>query len=81
MIITVQLYPPLKYSDGQEIHKIDVEEGMTVEVLLKKLEKEKAFGDYGREGVFAIVNNDFASANYILRPQELVKIFLRPAGG
>ncbi|CEP66496.1 Molybdopterin synthase/thiamin biosynthesis sulphur carrier, beta-grasp [Moorella glycerini] len=81
MNITVQLYPPLKFPDGAEYHQLEVKEGLSIGDLLKRLEAEGAFGDYSYQAVFAMVENDVAINDYILKAGQTVKILLRPAGG
>jgi sulfur carrier protein ThiS len=79
--IYVQLYPPLKFADGGENMVLDIVSGSTVEDLLQTLDMTNTFGEYGRQGVFVMAENDVAINNYILKPGQKVKIFLRPAGG
>lgn len=81
MKITVQLYPPLKFPDGAEYHQLEVKEGLSIGDLLKRLEAEGAFSDYSYQAVFAMVENDVAINDYILKAGHTVKILLRPAGG
>ncbi|MDN5344513.1 MAG: hypothetical protein PWQ18_624 [Clostridia bacterium] len=81
MDITVQLYPPLKFPDGAERRRIEVEEGCRMGELLQLLEGEGALGEYGYQGVFAMTENDVALPEYILKAGQEVKILLRPAGG
>lgn len=81
MKINVQLYPPLKFLDGQDKKELNFISGSTVEDLLKKLDAAGALGEYGRQGVFALVENDVALNEYVLKPGQIVKILLRPTGG
>jgi sulfur carrier protein ThiS len=79
--ITVQLYPPLKFAGGTEYQQLEVTEGLSIGDLLKRLEAEGAFGDYKRQAVIAMVENDVAFKDYILKPEQVVKILLALSGG
>ena len=82
MIITVQLYPPLKFPGGTERRQLsEVPDGLTIGGLLNKLEAGGTFGGYGQQAVFAIVENDVAVNDYILKAGQTVKILLLIAGG
>lgn len=81
MTVTVQLYPPLRFTDGAKRRQLEVEEGCRIGELLQRLEAEGAFGEYGYQGVFAMTENDVALNEYILKAGQEVKILLRPAGG
>lgn len=81
MIITVQLYPPFKFPDGTERQQTEVPEGLTIGDLLSRLEAGGALGNFSRQAVFAIAENDVAVNDYILKAGQTVKILLQLAGG
>ncbi|GAB6156220.1 hypothetical protein JCM17380_49720 [Desulfosporosinus burensis] len=81
MIITVQLYPPLKFPDGTERKQMKVQDGFTIGGLLGELKTGRIFGDYSEQAVFAIVENDVAINDYVLQTGQTVKILIQMAGG
>ncbi len=81
MVVTVQLFPPLIFAEGGKHRDIELPDGATVGCLLNLLEELKTLGVYGQHGVFAFVDRDIATNDYILRAGQMVKIMLRPAGG
>ena len=81
MIITVRLYPPLKFPDGTERQQMEVQDGFTIGGLLGELKAGGTFGDYSQQPVFAIVENDVAINDYVLHVGQTVKILILIAGG
>lgn len=81
MLITIKLFPPLGFPDGRECREVDVPENTTIADFLKSLEQTGALGDYSWEEVFAIVEKEVASNDYILQAGQTVKIILHPVGG
>lgn len=81
MVITVHLFPPFKYPDGNEERRIEVKEGLNIGTLLRNLEKEGALQNLSHETAFALVANQPVQDDYILKDGENIKILLRPNGG
>lgn len=81
MILVIQLYSPLRFSDGQKLREIEVEKGTTVKTILDKLDSEGVFGSYGRGILLVMTNNKIIHEDFILEDKQTVKIVLNPDGG
>ncbi|MEW6266972.1 MAG: hypothetical protein AB1641_28190 [Thermodesulfobacteriota bacterium] len=81
MILSLRLYPPLKFDDGDEFRQVEVEPGTKADALLDRLEGEGVFRSYGRQYLLVLTADRIIRDDYPLEAGQFVKIILSPDGG
>ncbi|WHH59280.1 MoaD/ThiS family protein [Petroclostridium sp. X23] len=79
--IFVELFPPLKFPNGDKTRQMNVEQHLNIGDLLERLKDEGVFDDYGCNALLVMVDDQIAENNYLLNNGQVVKILLHVAGG
>lgn len=81
MKVIVKLLPPFKFPSGIEVSEFDVPQDFRVDNLLEVLENKGVLGDYDKDSLIILVNNQIVKNSYILKNEDTIEVILSVAGG